>query len=152
MTKFKTIYGDHYKAVSQSGDELRYEREIKYNEDGSSELVICGETDIQEEIQSHADSVDLNIILARYAMGDETVLERVKGFYADVSGMKMNLAEMLNMNERGKKLFDQLPAEIKQIFDNDYVKFLGRPDLLEKMMQEPEEKTIDPVSEEPVDE
>lgn len=131
--KFNKLF-DHKKPPKTiAGERYKIEYKLELDEHGVEHLVKCGKTDMHEYIQSHADSVDLNLMIQRYTMGDTDALERMQGFYADVSGMPVSMAEMLNVHNKGKMLFETLPQEIREAYGNNYVTFLSNPKLYEDM-------------------
>lgn len=133
MSKFRTVYGDHNKSMTCCGDKYAPEYELFVDEYGREELKEVGKTDLQAYIQSHKDSVDFNLIIQRYQMGDLDALEKLKGFYADVSSIPVSLSEIMNMNIRGQKLFESLPVEVKKLYNNNYLDFLSDPERINKL-------------------
>lgn len=115
---------------SERGDRMRVDYQLVYNDEGQQELKKVGMTDIKEEIESHGASVDINNILMRVANGDSAALDNVKGFYADVTDMPLKLQDVLNINARGKEIFDNLPKEQKKLYDNNYINFVNEPEKL----------------------
>lgn len=73
---------------------------------------------IYEEIQSHKDSVDLKKIVERYRAGDVSALQRVQGFFADITAVPKNVFEYMEMQEKINDGFNRLPADVKERFDN----------------------------------
>lgn len=145
--KFKKLYEKHDRCVSTAGEQYKKEYQLDINSNGEYVLKECGKTDLQEYIQSHADSVDINLMIERYTMGDTDALNKIQGFYADVSGMPVSMVDMLNIHNKGKMLFETLPQEIRKVYDNNYVKFLQSPDLYEKMRQQASDSYVDKSSE-----
>lgn len=125
--KFNSKYGTKNDVVSNPGNKMRTEYQLYYDENGSESLKVIGETDTDLEIQSHAESVDIKTLINRYTNGDYTALERAKGFYADVSNMPVNFAEVMNINIQGKQLFEQFPKEYKELYGFDYQQFVNDP-------------------------
>lgn len=104
--------------------------------DGTLTLVQDGEHNLYEEIQSHKDSTDLQLIINRYMNGDPTVLARVQGAYGDFSEMPQSMHEAYDLMRKAEHDFKKLPAEIQASFDNDPTKFimsLGSDEWMEKM-------------------
>lgn len=102
-------------------------------EDGQIELIQKGEHDLYAEIQSHKDSVDINRIIQRYSNGDVSALQAKVTQYLDVTEMPKTYAEMLNTVIAGEKFFAELPADVKDKFDNNFYKFastIGQSDWL----------------------
>lgn len=134
--KFNSKYGTKNEVVSDPGNKMRIEYQLYYDENGSEDLKVIGETDTDLEIQSHAESVDIKTLINRYTNGDYTALERAKGFYADVANMPVNFAEVMNINIQGKQLFDQFPKEYKDLYGNDYNQFINDPKKLFEFMDQ----------------
>lgn len=125
--KFNSYYGTKNEVHSNAGNRYSVDYELMLDKDGKEHLEPCGQTDLYAFIQSHRDSVDFNLIIARYMQGDVNALERAQGFYEDVSGMNTNLAEVMNMIRTGKNVFDGLPTEVKELYNNDYQQFVANP-------------------------
>lgn len=115
ITKFVTPAGSREKPVFSS----------KVKDDGEIELIETGKEDWYGYIQSFKDSVDIHLILKAATLGDTSGLQRVQGFYADVTSVPKNNAEVLQMFIDAQNNFDSLPIEIKQKFDNDFNKFFA---------------------------
>lgn len=77
------------------------------------------------EIQSHADSCDLNVIMQRYQRGELDVLQQVQGYYGDVSNIPSNYADILNETIRGEALFRSLAPDIRSQFGNSVEQFVA---------------------------
>ena len=107
-----------------------------YDDAGRLVLKKTGEEDLYDFIQSHAESVDINVILAKYAAGDASVLSRRQGVYADFSAMPGTYAEMLNMVHQAEASFDALPLETRQAFDmsmSNWLASYGSEEWIKKM-------------------
>lgn len=122
---FRKYYNDDFVGRSECGSRYQVDYVLNFNDDGTSDLVECGKIDTYEMIQSHKDSVDLNLIMERYASGDITALERQQGFFADLSQMNLNLADVLNANIAGERLFNELPVSEREKYGNDYNRWLS---------------------------
>lgn len=96
--------------------------------DGTYVLIENGREDLYASIQSHAESVDIHVILDRYARGDLGALSRVQGVYADVTGMPGSYAEMLNLVISGEAQFNSLPLETRAKFDHSFAKWIAAMD------------------------
>lgn len=97
--------------------------------------------DLYAEIQSYAASCDLQYIINRYFNGDPGVLSRVQGVYADLTGMPDSIHEVYNLMEQAKSDFGRLPADIKDKFGNDVMRFLsalGTPEWRDAMQIKPD--------------
>ena len=105
--------------VSNSGSPYRNVFKLKSMEDGSKDLVVVGQYNFQEEIQSHADSVDIQNILDRYARGDISVLNRVASVYGDFTSMPSTLGELSQRILDANDLFNNLDIDVRREFDFD---------------------------------
>ncbi|QRV61667.1 internal scaffolding protein [Gokushovirinae sp.] len=104
--------------------------------DGTLTLVKDGEHNLYEEIQSHKDSTDLQLIINRYMNGDPAALARVQGVYGDFSQIPQTMHEAYDLMRQAELDFKKLPAQIQASFDNDATKFimsLGSDEWMEKM-------------------
>lgn len=141
--RFRSDPGCRCKPVYASG----------YDDAGRLVLSKTGEEDLYAFIQSHAESVDINVILAKYASGDASVLSRRQGVYADFTEMPQTYAEMLNMVHSAEAAFDALPLEIRQKFDMSMSSWLasyGSEEWIDKMGIRPEPDPVpEPVVEVP---
>ena len=76
-----------------------------------------------EMIQAERDSVDLELILARYESGDKDALDRVTTMYIDTIDMPKSYAQMFERVEQMKDIFASMPNEIKGEFNNNAATF-----------------------------
>ncbi len=108
----------------------------KFNEDGTMELVEAGRENLYEYIQSHKDSVDINVILKRFAKGDVSALNKRQAMFGDFSDAPSSYAEALNSMIVAENYFNSLPLETRAQFDHNFHRFLvslDSPDFAEKM-------------------
>lgn len=91
--------------------------------DGIKMLVPVGETDLQSAIDSYADAQDINNIIARFVNGDMSVLNPNKGTYGDFTDVPTTYAELFSRVQHCKNVFDKMPVDIRDKFDNSYEKF-----------------------------
>nr|CDL65927.1 unnamed protein product [uncultured bacterium] len=119
----------------------------KVGDDGAIDLVENGKKNLYDEIQSHKDSVDLNLLLQRFNNGEVDVLSRMQGTYADLSNMPKTYADMLNLIKKGEADFLSLPVDVRAKFDHSFEKWLvtfGSQDWIVNMKKDSvvqEEKT-----------
>lgn len=107
-----------------------------YDHNGVLDLEQTGEENIYEYIQSHAESCDINVLIARYQNGDPTALSQRQGTFFDATGMPHTYAEMLNAIISAETTFNQLPVDIRAKFGHSFEQFLSQmdsPDFSEKM-------------------
>ena len=108
---------------SNPGDPIHIIFSPVFDEKGNIELVESGKENTDDIIQSFAEECDLNVILSKYLNGDNTVLSNGIGSYGDFTNMPKTYAEVLQLQIDAKKLFNELPVDFKQKFDNDPNKF-----------------------------
>ena len=147
--KFPTAYSEKKPVYTEPGERYRIEYQLAIDDEtGEEYLEPIGQVDMFMEIQSHKESCDLEMVLRRLQNGDEDALERVKGFYADVSNMPVRMAEILNMNLRGQQVFEQLSPEYKEVYGNDYKNFVMEPERVFKYIDEKKAKAKTKAAEE----
>ena len=96
--KIKTQFMEHARVHANPGNPEKILYTPKFAEDGSMELIEAGKDNLYDYIQSFRDSVDLNVILARFSNGEVDALSKAQGFYADVTDFPKNMAEALKDN------------------------------------------------------
>lgn len=150
--KFATQFDKRSFPPSCSGSRVKPVFTGHYDEKGRVVLEETGKLNLYEEIQSHAQSVDLHTLLKRFTNGDPTALSSRQGIFADVTEMPKTYAEFLNKMITLENGFNALPAEVKQKFGNSFEQFLaesGAVDFAEKLglvVEKPDEPA--PVKEE----
>lgn len=134
------------------GDRLIETFKLSFNDDGTKELVVDGHKDIYAEIQSHADSCDVKAIIKRCTItGDTSELYKNPGFYGDIINMPNTYADVLKAAQEANNIWNKLPANVKEKFDNDVSKFYASAftkDWMDKLgieFEEPSIKPIDPI-------
>lgn len=133
---FDTQYTPHDRIVANAGSPVKVLYRGKYDANGRVVLEKSGEENLYDYIQSFRDSVDLNVILARFSNGEVDALSKAQGFYADVTDFPKNMAEALNRINQAEEMFKALPLETRQKFDCSFEQFLaqsGTEDWLSKM-------------------
>ena len=118
-------YGDRKRFFTDPGSPIKDEYEPVFDNRGVWHLEKCGERNIFDEIQTHADSCDINIIMARYRNGETDVLTRVQGVYADVTEIPTDYAGLMNMKLQAEKLFYGLSAEVREKYGNSVEQFMS---------------------------
>lgn len=121
---FPTQYNRPISKYSNPGNRVHETYVGKYDEHGHMHLEKTGEEDIYDQIQSHKDSVDINVLMQRYKNGDETALSRVQGVFADVTGMPRTYAEMMNLVNDSTAAFESLPISVREKFNHNVMEFL----------------------------
>ena len=80
MMKFSNQFRQHQRFLSNVGSRDKIVYGASYNEKGQLILEEKGREDWYGYIQSHKDSVDIHVLLARFKNGETDVLNRVQGF------------------------------------------------------------------------
>lgn len=104
--------------------------------DGTIGLVKVGQTNVYAKIQEDAEMCDIKNILKAVAMGDLSVLRNQEPTYIDATTFPKTLMEAQNIMVKAKQEFETMPAEVKELFNNNadlYVSELGTKEFLEKM-------------------
>lgn len=123
---FDTQYTSHDRIIANAGSPVKVLYRGKYDANGRVVLEKSGEENLYDYIQSFRDSVDLNVVLARFANGEVDALSKAQGFYADVTDFPPNLADALNRINQAEEMFKALPLETRQKFDCSFEQFLAQ--------------------------
>lgn len=145
--KFRTQYDSRTPVYQESGSRIKKVYSPRYDDNGVLDLVVTGQENLYDFIQSHKESTDIHVLLTRFANGEVDVLSRMQGFYADVSDMPKTYAEVLNAVIVGEETFARLPVEVKQRFDNSFAVWLSSmdsPDFAKRMGVEPPVEQLTP--------
>lgn len=158
---FKTQYDARDRIKSNPGNPIKQLYSGSYNERGQVELKEDGTENIYDFIQSFAESTDIHAILRRYENGEVDVLEKVQGFYGDLTDMPKTYAEALQRIADSEKVFMSLPVDVRAKFGHSFAEFLAASndaDFLERLgvqvnesvSPEPEPDIVKPVVKEEV--
>lgn len=154
MPKFNTQYDARDRIMSNPGDSIKQLYSGFYNERGQVELREDGTEDTYAFIQSFAESTDIHSILRRYQNGEVDVLEKVQGFYGDITEMPHTYAEALQRIADSEKVFMSLPVEVRAKFGHSFSEFLAasqEDDFLDRLGVKPvEQPASEPVAPETV--
>ncbi len=157
---FKTQYDARDRIKSNPGNPIKQLYAGSYNERGQVELKEDGTEDLYAFIQSFAESTDIHSILSRYQNGEVDVLEKVQGFYGDITEMPRTYAEALQRISDSEKVFMSLPVDVRAKFGHSFSEFLAASqdaDFLERLGVQvdtpvaPEPDVVRPVVKEEVD-
>lgn len=146
MKKFKTQYDERERINTYPGNPIKQLYAGSYNERGQIELKEDGTEDTYAFIQSFAESTDIHSILRRYQNGEVDVLEKVQGFYGDITEMPHTYAEALQRIADSEKVFMSLPVDVRAKFGHSFSEFLAASqdaDFLDRLGVKPD---VQPVS------
>lgn len=124
VKEFNTQFRQPKRFHSNPGSRMHKLYGAAYDEQGRIYLEEKGEESIYDHIQSFADSVDIHVILKRFANGEVDVLSKVQGFYGDFTGLPTNYAQLLNTVNDGQQLFESLPVETRALFGHSFNEFM----------------------------
>lgn len=125
MREFNTQYDERPRVRSHPGNPIKQLYSGSYNERGQVELMKDGTEDLYAFIQSFAESTDIHAIMRRYQNGEVDVLEKVQGFYGDVTEMPRTYAEALQRIADSEKVFMSLPVDVRAKFGHSFSEFLA---------------------------
>lgn len=111
---------------TESGSAYEWTWKEQYDEKGVLSVVHDKEVNKQEEIQSHAESVDLKVLIARYENGDMSALNQKQPSFADIIEMPNSYADVMNMRAQTKRYFYDLPIQVRAEFNHDFDQFAAQ--------------------------
>lgn len=122
---YKDIFDNKTKKYySPTGDGYLDTYELKFDKETGIEILVkMGKRNIDDEIQAFKESSEITNIIERFINGEIDLLHQVDGIYADVTNAPTSYAEYFNKVKEAEKIFDQLPDEVKDKFDNSAEKF-----------------------------
>ncbi len=120
LMKFRNQFtNDSDVFVSNPGSKIVADYGLVPAEDGSIAVGVVGEKNLDAIIQSNKDTGNVALLLAKYNAGDEEALNRVRGVFGDFRNMPTTYAEMVSRLNECRSVFESLPVEIKEQFDNN---------------------------------
>lgn len=119
---------DHPRVNINPGDPDKVLYSPSFDSFGHMELKEVGKESLYQFIQSHKESTDIHVILARFAAGDTTALAKRQMFYADLTEFPTTYADVVNTMHGAEDYFIHLPVEVRAKFGHDFNKFLASLD------------------------
>lgn len=110
--------------ASDPGSPVREVYTPQIDSDGQITLVCTGKEDIQKLINADRECCDINSVVARFTAGDVSALVQGNPVFLDVTGMPKTLAEAYALNFRAEHAFENLPADVRAKFENNFYLFL----------------------------
>ncbi len=135
----RTQFQPHSRVHANPGNPVKVLYSPKFASDGSMELVEAGKENLYDYIQSFKESVDINVILKRFAKGDVTALQRRQAMFGDFSDAPATYAEALNSMIVAEQYFNSLPLETRAKFNHNFHTFLvslDRPDFSDMIVSD----------------
>lgn len=93
-------------------------------EKGCCKLVQVGEKNLQAEIDSWRDSVEIHSLLERYFDGDLLALERRQAQFVDITGLPDNVHGWHDAAISAENVFDSLSADVRHFYGDSLQTFL----------------------------
>lgn len=131
---------DFNKFVTDPGSPVKDILSPKVLDDGSIKLEKSSEYSLQEFIESFRDKTDMSWIIQQLKAGNPSVLQVEHGLFGDFTQMPKTYAEVLQLNINAKKVFNELPLEVKKAYESDFNKWFADvgSDSWIKLMSKPE--------------
>lgn len=115
---------NHSEYISEAGSPTLDVYEYKVGDNGIKELVKTDrKEDVYKRIQADYDSTDINKLMLRFSLGETSAINKSDIFYGDVTEMPKTYAELFDRVEECKRVFNGLPADLKEMFSNSYEVF-----------------------------
>lgn len=126
---FRTQFEPHDRVYVDPGSRTKTLYGPIFDKDGVMDLIPTGKANLYDEIQSHADSVDIHVLLKRYAeSGDPALFSRVQGAYGDFTEMPTTFAGALNTLIAAEAYFNGLPVDVRAQFGHSFQQFIASMD------------------------
>ena len=117
--EFKTME-NRYRPKTPSGSNLIPTYQETVNKEGRTILKKSGTTNIYEKIQASLEETKVYNILEQFLQsGDETILKKRQGVYADFSNVPKTEIELQNIVLRAEQEFNALDKDVRAEFDYD---------------------------------
>lgn len=121
---FRTQF-DRQVVKSQPGSRFQDTFNPIVSDSGSIDLEVSGKRDLYAYIQSHADSVDINLIVQRYASGDVNALNQRSPLYGDFTDFPKTYAEMQQRFIDAGNLFMSLKPDDRAKYNHNVAEFIA---------------------------
>lgn len=125
MMQFETQFRKPERFLSNPGSPVKILYGPEFDEKGRMNLVEKGRENLYDFIQSFKESVDIHVLLKRFANGETDVLSKIQGFYGDFSEFPRTYADLLNTVNEGEAFFNGLPVEVRSKFGHSFPVFMS---------------------------
>lgn len=123
--KFRTKY-ERNEVFTDPGDPIRIIYGAKYDKNHNLVVEEKSKENFYAYINSFADSVDINVLVARFINGDREALIQRAGAYIDISDMPTNLNDFIALSQSGNALWNTLDVATKEKFNNNVMEFVSQ--------------------------
>lgn len=121
----RTILSEHEDYVTPAGSRTTPEYGYEVNKKGQKQLVITGQKNTWEEIQSYKEDCLIENILKRLAVGDMTDF-RPDGIYADTTQIPTNMIDAQKQIVMLENTWKKLPIEVREKYDHSLETFISK--------------------------
>lgn len=128
---------EHY--YMNPGEQVEDDYKEHFDKNGVRILKKDGKRNTYDEIQSYAESCDINVIMKRYINGDFTVFDKNNPQYIDCTVFPETYAEWFELGQKAQRYFNELDPEIRSKFNNSFEQFLSQAELRKVVDKVPEE-------------
>lgn len=111
--------------ISNPGSKYQIQYKPIVQKDGTIKLVESGKINIEEYINSFAESTDMAYILQQIKLGNFDILNQRTASYGDFTEVPKTMAEFQQRLIDGTNAFNSLPAHVRNQYDNDLWKFMA---------------------------
>lgn len=142
---FKNWREAEYNAESEPGERYIPIYTSRFDDKGVLQIEEVAKDDLYAKIQSFKKECDINEIMKRYQMGDDTALMKAQGIYMDATGTPANMADLLNKLNKAEYEFAKLPPEVREKYGNDFARFICTFEPIEyaEVIKEEPEKIVE---------
>lgn len=97
---------------------------LPVDEEGRCKLVQVGEKNLQAEIDSWRESVEIHSLLERYFDGDVLALERRQAQFVDITGLPSDVHSWHDAAVTAETVFDSLSDDVRHFYGDSLQTFL----------------------------
>lgn len=147
--KYYRAYEHPATEPAPSGEKEEPVYQMQINAKGREVLVEIGKTNIYNIIQESLEPSKIENIIRRATEGDPFALQQMNGQYIDTTDLPTTLAEAQNFVIKAKAEFEQLPINIRRMFNmsaEQYIASYGTSDWMDNMGINRTEETNAPIN------
>lgn len=122
---FYTAFNRPKTEPASSGSDMIADYHSSIDENGQTVLVKT-EKNLTEELQAMSVQCDIDNIIARASVGDDSALNQIKDLqFGDTVGVPKNMIEAHAQIKRARLEFDSLPLEVRKLFNFNVEEFIN---------------------------
>ena len=144
---FRTAFNRPKTEPASSGSDMLADYQTSIDANGQTVLVKT-EKNLTDELQAMSVQCDIENIIQRASVGDESALNQIKDLqFGDTVGSPKNMIEAHAQIKRARLEFDSLPLEVRKLFNfnvEEYITQYGSADFKNKI------DSLNPKAPEPV--